>query len=183
LIRQKLIDDQIAYLKNLKNKENEILEKQVKEAEEKKENERQEKLKRMNELKMQIELDRNSQMSRKLKLKEQALQDDKDFIENWKQKMLILEEAEREELREIRERNKNLQNYHKSQIDVKRQKNEDKFIKESEDAYKTLIMLNNEQDNFLNYAEHCVKEYQAQGKDITPLIIELGNYKKKLFKG
>ena len=44
-------------------------------------------------------------------------------------------------------------------------------------------MLNSEQDEFLKYAEGWVRDYYNQGKDITPLILDLKNYKKKLFYG
>jgi hypothetical protein len=50
--RQKLIDQQVEYLSNLKNKEDEILNKQIKEAEEKKARQEEEKQKRFNELKV-----------------------------------------------------------------------------------------------------------------------------------
>lgn len=44
-------------------------------------------------------------------------------------------------------------------------------------------MLENEQDDFLKYAETWIKEYHNAGKDITPLILDLKAYKKKLFYG
>ena len=68
-------------------------------------------------------------------------------------------------------------------MNIKKQIAEDNFVKEHEDAYKTKIMLNNEQDEFLKYAESWVRDYHNQGKDIAPLIIDLKNYKKKLFYG
>ncbi len=69
------------------------------------------------------------------------------------------------------------------QREIKRNKGEDEFVKEQEDAYKTKLMLNAEQDEFLKYAEGWIKEYYNQGKDITPLILDLKSYKKKLFYG
>jgi hypothetical protein len=48
--RQKIIDQQVEYLKNLKNREDEILVKQIKEAEEKKAREDDEKKRRFNDL-------------------------------------------------------------------------------------------------------------------------------------
>lgn len=44
-------------------------------------------------------------------------------------------------------------------------------------------MLNQEQDDFLRYAEGWIQQYHQEGKDIKPLILELKNYKKKLFYG
>ena len=94
-----------------------------------------------------------------------------------------LEEDEKLELTDIKNRSKNLQNFHKFQMNVKKQKAEEEFVKEQETAYKTKLMLNNEQDDFLNYAEGWIQDYNAQGKDITPLILDLKGYKKKLFYG
>jgi hypothetical protein len=39
-------------------------------------------------------------------------------------------------------------------------------------------MLNNEQDEFMQYAENSIREYYNTGKDIAPLILELKKYKK-----
>ena len=56
--RQKLIDKQIEILSNLKNREEEILAKQIKEAEEKKNEELAEKKRRRGKLQEQIDLSR-----------------------------------------------------------------------------------------------------------------------------
>jgi hypothetical protein len=90
---------------------------------------------------------------------------------------------EKEEHQEIKNRNKNLAGFHKLQMEVKKQKAEEEFVKDQEDAYKTKLMLGNEQDDFLKYAEGWIKEYYQTGKDITPLILDLKAYKKKLFYG
>ena len=109
--------------------------------------------------------------------------DDLEFMEYWKDKMKQLEEDEQEEKKEIKERGYNLANYHKHQILMKKQKANDEFVIDQESAFKTKLMLNNEQDDFLNYAEGYIREYYNQGKDITPLILDLKAYKKKLFYG
>jgi len=41
-------------------------------------------------------------------------------------------------------------------------------------------MLQTEQDDYFKYAEGVVKEYYNNGKDITPLILDLKSYKKKM---
>ncbi len=68
-------------------------------------------------------------------------------------------------------------------MEIKKKKSEDEFVKDQEDVYKTKMLLSSEQEEFYNYAEDWVKEYHNQGKDITPLILELKNYKKKMFYG
>ena len=85
--RQKLIDRQIEHLKIIKNKEEEIFEKQVKEAEEKKNKELEEKEKRKNEMQKKIDETREYQTRRKREIKEQVKQEEKEFVEIWKDKM------------------------------------------------------------------------------------------------
>jgi hypothetical protein len=92
--------------------------------------------------------------------------------------MKQLEEDERIEKEEIMNRNKNLQNFHKYQMYSRRKKADDEFVRDQEDAFKTKLMLNNEQDEFMQYAENSIREYYNSGKDITPLILELKKYKK-----
>ena len=63
-------------------------------------------------------------------------------------------------------------------METKKLKAEDEFVRNHEDSYKTKLMLSNEQDDFLKYSEDWIQEYYKQGKDITPLMLELKNYKK-----
>ena len=51
-MRQKLIDKQIEYLSNVKNKEDEIISKQIKETEEKRKKQEEDKKTRLDELKV-----------------------------------------------------------------------------------------------------------------------------------
>ena len=48
----------------------------------------------------------------------------------------------------------------------------------NEDAYKKLKRLETEVDDFMKYAEYWISEYKKQGKNITPLLLELKRYKK-----
>ena len=52
------------------------------------------------------------------------------------------------------------------------------FEQLNEDSYKTKLKLDQENDEFLKYAENCIRDYHKQGKDITPLLLELKRYKK-----
>jgi len=93
--------------------------------------------------------------------------------------MKLLEESEKLENDEIKERNNNLQGFLKFQMQHKKSKAEDGFIKEQENAYKTKVILEKEEDEFLKYAESWVHEYHSSGKDINPLMLELKRFKKK----
>lgn len=96
--------------------------------------------------------------------------------------MKAMQDDEKEELNDIKNRNKNLQNYHKYQIDTKRKKAEEDFKNNVENAIKTKLMLQNEQDEFLKYAEGWIHNYHDDGKNIIPMLLNLKEYKKKIFK-
>lgn len=68
-------------------------------------------------------------------------------------------------------------------MEVKKQKAEDEFVKDQEDAYKTNLVLQKEQDEFMRYADECIGEYHQAGKNLVPLILDLKSYKKKTYYG
>ena len=119
----------------------------------------------------------NKKKGDKIRDKQEELQ----FLELWKEKIKQMEDDEKEENTDIKNRAKNLQNYHKYQIDIKKNKAENDFKSDSENAIKTKLMLQNEQDEFLNYAEGWINEYHQVGKNIIPLLLDLKSYKKKQY--
>lgn len=120
-------------------------------------------------------------MERKRKEKEIEKIEDKEFLAAWKEKMKVMQEDERQEMLDIRNRAKNLQNFHKYQMDIKKKQVEEDFKTDMENAFKTKLMLQNEQDEFLKYAEEWCREYATDGKNITPLLLDLKKYKKNIF--
>ena len=48
----------------------------------------------------------------------------------------------------------------------------------NEDTFKKLKRLDMEDDDFIKYAEYWISEYKKQGKNITPLLLELKRYKR-----
>ena len=53
-------------------------------------------------------------------------------------------------------------------------------MKDMEHATKTQALLDQKDKQFYSYAEQCIKEWKDQGKNVTPLIMELKSYKKRL---
>lgn len=47
-------------------------------------------------------------------------------------------------------------------------------------SLKTKALLEQQEKNFYSYAEKAIAEWQAQGKNVKPLIMELKNYKKRV---
>ena len=86
-VRQKMIEKQTEYLRNLKSRENEILDKQQREVEDKKQKLLDEKTKRLNDLKSQIDDHANAQKKRKFETVIKEKTEDKAFVECWKDRM------------------------------------------------------------------------------------------------
>lgn len=68
----------------------------------------------------------------------------------------------------------------KTQSEWKKQKIEDDYKKELEMAAKSQALLDEKEKQFYSYAEQCIKEWEANGKNVKPLIMELKGYKKRL---
>ena len=176
--KDKLEAAQLAYYNSMKKNENEILEKNIKEAEDRNAEEaRKEKEKRdkmINDIKEQIKIDKARKEAERLKNKEE----DMNYIDEYKRKLKMLEDAEKEEWLQKRQKNKDLAEYQKLQYEEKKRLAMDIFRQFNEDSYKNLRRLEIEDDDFIKYAEYWIQEYKQQGKNITPLLLELKRYKK-----
>ena len=177
--RQKIIDAQIENLQKIKSKEEKILQKQIKEAEEKKEKEEAIKTKRRNELKKQMEENRAAKRKANEEAKLRTKIEEKAFIDNWKERMKQLDQDEKEEKEQIRQRNKEVQQYQLQQMKDKKMRATQDFEKRNEIAIQTQKLLKDEHDDYFEYVTGWINEYQKQGKDITPLLLELKRYKKR----
>jgi hypothetical protein len=47
-------------------------------------------------------------------------------------------------------------------------------------ALRNQALQDQQEKNFYSYAEQCVAQWEAQGKNVKPLIMELKNYKKRV---
>lgn len=54
------------------------------------------------------------------------------------------------------------------------------YRKELEEATRAQALLDQQEKNFYSYAEQAVKEWQNNGKNVKPLILELKGYKKQI---
>ena len=177
--RQKMIDKQYDYLMSLQKKEEKILEKQKKEDEEKKFLEDKKKLDRFNKMKREMEEDRNEQMEQKQRIKNQQRKDENNFLDNWKMRMKQLERDEKQEKEEKRKRNKEIQSYQLNQIKEKKDKEIVKKEKDKIISKDTEKMLKKEKDEYMEYVLGWVDIYRQQGKDITPLMVEINKYRRR----
>ena len=128
----------------------------------------------LKDIKEQMEQMKIQKENEKLKRKEEDLQ----YIDDFKRKLKMLEDIEKNEQMERRKRNIDLAEYQKLQYEEKKKRAMDDFIRLNEDTYKNLKRLEIEDDDFIKYAEKWIHEYKQQGKNIIPLLLELKRYKR-----
>ena len=126
-----------------------------------------------------MEEDRKEQIAQKERIKKKQKKDDNNFLDNWKMRMKQLERDEAEEMDNKRKRNKEIQTYQLNQIKEKKDKEVIKKEKEKNIYENTEKMLKNEKDEYMEYVLGWVDIYRKQGKDITPLMIEINKYRRR----
>ena len=178
---QNLIDRQTAYLNLMKtqnkNKEDELIQKTIKERDEKREKEEKEKKERLDHIKNDIKLQREEIIKKKEDEKNKIKEENEKYIDDWKKKMKIIEMEEKNEFLLRKERDKNLAKFQKLQLEEKKRIARKNFLDLVEDSYKNKLGLEMEANEFYQYAEFWIREYKKQGKNIDPLLLELKKYK------
>ena len=118
-------------------------------------------------------------MEQKQKIKNQKKLDDNNFLDSWKVRMKQLERDEKEEKNNKYQRNKEIETYQLNQIKDKKNKELLKKEKERNINENTSKMLKKEKDEYMEYVLGWVDIYRQQGKDITPLMIEINKYRRR----
>ena len=93
--------------------------------------------------------------------------------------MKQLERDEKEEKNNKYQRNKEIETYQLNQIKDKKNKEILKKEKERNINENTSKMLKKEKDEYMEYVLGWVDIYRQQGKDITPLMIEINKYRRR----
>lgn len=88
--------------------------------------------------------------------------------------------AEEQEREEERQRAYELSNFQKQQGDIKNKNAVREFQENQSNALKTQALVDQQEKNFYSYAENAIQNWQAEGKNVKPLIMELKNYKKRV---
>lgn len=177
--RQNMIDKQIENLNKIRAKQNQILEKQIKEDANKKEKEEKLKQEKRNKLYKEMEEDRRNQRQAKENALKQKKKEEFEFMDDWHKRMQKLENDEKNERQNIRKKNVELKQYQKMQIEDKANienyyKDKDKDICDA-----TKQMLQNEKDDYMRYVMAWVEKYKQEGKDIRPLIIQINKWRRR----
>jgi len=156
------------------------LNRQVAEAEDKANRLFEQQEKRKRDMKEAIDKSRALQVQRKRAEDGAKKQEEKDFAEFWRIRNEELQLAEQQEKEEEKQRARELSNFIKTQGDAKQAKAIKEFQVEQTNAIKTQALLDQQEKNFYSYAEQAISEWQGQGKNVKPLIMELKNYKKRI---
>ena len=126
-------------------------------------------------MKNAIERSRQQQIARKKAEKDAEKREEEEFKEYWKLRNQELQEAEALEKEEEKQRSKELQEHLKHQSEIKRKQAEQEFIREQKAATKTQALLDQQEKHFYSYAEKAIEDWKKEGKNVTPLILELKN--------
>ena len=175
---QKLIDIQFNNLLKIQKEKQDALNKDIKQKEEQDEKDEQEKIRKRNQILQEIKEHRENTIKEKNEQKLKEKQDDINYIEEFKKQLKYLEESEKNDYINRRKRERDLYDYRRLQTEEKRRVALKDFEQINEDNYKQLQRLEKEDDDFVKYAEMWINEYKQQGKNITPLLLELKRYKK-----
>lgn len=131
-------------------------------------------------MKQAIERSRALQIDRKTKNKADECKEEKDFAEFWKIRNQELQLAEQQEREEERQRHQELVKFLQSQSHTKKSAAENQFREDNKNSVESQALLDQQEKNFYSYAERCIRDWEAQGKNVKPLIIELKNYRKRI---
>ena len=156
-----MIDRQIDDLRKLQDNKEEVLNRQVAEAEDRANRLYEQQEKRKADMKTAIERSRALQIERKKQEAASKKQEDKDFAEFWRIRNEELQLAEQQEKEEERQRAKELADFIKTQNDAKQAKAIKEFQNDQVNAVKTQALLDQQEKNFYSYAEQCIAEWQG----------------------
>lgn len=156
-----MIDRQIDDLRKLQDNKEEVLNRQVAEAEDRANRLYEQQEKKKADMKTAIERSRALQIERKKQEAASKKQEDKDFAEFWRIRNEELQLAEQQEKEEERQRAKELAEFIKTQNDAKQAKAIKEFQDNQVNAVKTQALLDQQEKNFYSYAEQCIAEWQG----------------------
>lgn len=178
--RQKMIDKQVEQLRALQDNQEQVLNKQVAEAEDKANRLFEDQQRRKFEMKQAIERSRALQIQKQQEEKAQTRKEEKEFAEFWRVRNEELQRAEQQEKEEERQRAAELVAFQNKQTAVKKDAQVAEFRANNQASLQAQALLDQQEKNFYSYAERCISEWQAQGKNVKPLIMELKNYRKRI---
>ena len=112
-------------------------------------------------------------MNKKASEAKRTGKDDKNFQHFWKNYNIELNDQEQDEKRGYRKRCKDLQNYHRMQARERTKRMESELLEEMKEARVMKLAQEKEENTFNSWAEQSLKQWGSEGKNITPMLLEL----------
>ena len=176
--QQKLIDIQFENLIKLKEEQERKENKDIEIKINKDENDEKMKIDKRNKILKEIEAHRLDIIKRKKEIKLKEKIEEMKEIEEIRKKIIEEREKEKNEYLMRRKKTKDLHEYYKEQVELKKKMAFNDFVFEIRNGLNNKEIINQEEDEFLKFAEEKIKLYQEQGKNIMPMLLELKKYKK-----
>eukprot|EP00931_Biecheleriopsis_adriatica_P018368 TRINITY_DN1289_c0_g1_i1.p1 TRINITY_DN1289_c0_g1~~TRINITY_DN1289_c0_g1_i1.p1 ORF type:complete len:478 (+),score=187.47 TRINITY_DN1289_c0_g1_i1:93-1526(+) len=178
--RNAMIDAQAKRLAELQNNEDARVEGQVKAKEADDEKKRLEKLEMMQRWGEDIQRSRQAQIDRKKSARARDKAEDAEtakFLSEWC-KVLDKQESEENNLKDQAARK--LAQEHLKQAETQRKKKNDERHADLSVAGHAKKVMEADTLEFHSYAEKCIRDYSAEGKNVIPLIKELRDFRKRV---
>jgi len=128
-----------------------------------------------------IDRSRQQQLDIRKYQKDQAKLEEMEMVEEWKVRNELLKQEAKKEMVDQFKRNRKVQEAHLRQMDKKRYKQEMEKAQEMEEAFATRLVMQEDEELFKHYSSVCIEEWQAQGKNLKPMLLEISR-KPKLGK-
>jgi hypothetical protein len=180
--RNSMIEAQARRLAEMANDEDQRIERQVAEKEEADENKRLKKEAARQRWEEDIQKSRVQQIQRKQNEREREKAEDAEtakFLQEW---CKVLDRQEQEEVELKNQANRKLSQEHKKMVEIGRRKLEQDKSLEGEVALRAKRAIEADTIEFHSYAENCIRDYSAEGKNVIPLIKELREFRKKVIE-
>merc|ERR1719313_2888111 len=129
-----------------------------------------------------IQKSRVQQIARKQAEREREKAEDAEtakFLHEW---CKVLDRQEQEEVELKNQANRKLSLEHKKSVEIARRRVEADKSQEAEVALKAKRAIEADTIEFHSYAENCIRDYSAEGKNVIPLIKELREFRKRVLE-
>jgi len=180
--RNAMIEAQARRLAEMASDEDQRIERQVAEKEAADENKRLKKEAAKQRWEEDIQKSRVQQIQRKQNEREREKAEDAEtakFLQEW---CKVLDRQEQEEVELKNQANRKLSQEHKKMVEIGRRKLEQDKSLEGEVALRAKRAIEADTIEFHSYAENCIRDYSAEGKNVIPLIKELREFRKKVIE-
>merc|ERR550537_1518856 len=177
-----MIDKQAKLLAEAQSNEETRLEAQVLEKEMADEKKRLDKLDKIRRWQDDIDQSRRRQIERKNAERASEKAEEAEMASFMKQWCTALDKQDEEEVALKRVAEKKLATEHKKQVEISRRRREEELAQEDSVAVRARSAMEADTLEFHGYAEHVIREYAEEGKNVIPLIKELRDFRKRVME-